>query len=135
MAKVFLNAGVVGYRRSGGDIAHDAIPAGATNVTTFDDSTNAALLNDLARSTDPYSFVGGTLRKNGSAVTINADSAERQEQSDFDAAIAAAISDCDQIIALSSPANATQLTSAVKNLAQQNKRILKMLRQLRNLQR
>lgn len=55
-------------------------PDGTAGTLEFDMASNQALVADLACSTDPYRLTGGTLHRDGVAVTIHPESLATRER-------------------------------------------------------
>lgn len=127
MAKVFLHAGggVVGVRRTAAEEAFAPLPADSSQVVTFDEDANAAVLADLGRTTTPFTIVAGVLRKNGSPVAIQPDG----DRAALKSAAASAVAANDTYLAIASPSNA-QNAAQIRALTQQNNRLIKRLVQL-----
>jgi hypothetical protein len=134
MAKFFKHNGVVCLRRSDAEEAKHPVPAGATDIVSFDEDSNAALLSDFDFNCNPYTLVAGQLQKNGSPVAIAADTTAKQERADFDSQVAAAITRLGQIkTGADAGLTNSQRDAAIGDLAVILRRTLRLLNQLRPL--
>lgn len=107
-------------------------PPGTAATLVADPDTNAALVADLYRSTDPYRLAGGALQKNGQPVAINPDDPARVERqaaaADLAAQYQAALTRLDAIIAAGSSLTAAQTRDAVVDVARIVRRALRLLK-------
>lgn len=125
MAKVFVNgAGVaIAFRRDAAEETKDGAPS--ATFYEFDEDTNVALVNEIARDLTPFTVVAGVLRRNGSNVSPAADG----DRTGLRRAAAAAIQANADYLALASPTNA-QTLAQVRELTRQNNRIIRRILQL-----
>lgn len=126
MAKFYKHAGVIGLRKSAAEELLLPIPAGATDVIAFDESSNAAVIAAFDADCNSHSLSGGVLRKNGSPVAFAADSADKQDREGLLSEASQAVADNQAFLAIGSPTNA-QTLAQVKALSRQNNRIIKRL--------
>src|SRR5690606_3583747 len=98
--------------------AEEATPAGAAGSLAFDETTNAALAQQIADDPLAYLVSGGQLRRGGQAVAIAADSASKQERDDFDAALTAYLADMQTYLGIADSATNVQVRDQVKRLTQ-----------------
>jgi hypothetical protein len=87
-------------------------PVGTAATLTIDEATNAALLADLAASTDPYRLVAGVLTKGGVPQVIAADSNETT----YRKALATLLQDQRDYVGVATP-TAAQTAAATKSQA------------------
>lgn len=132
------------YVTSGGQVRRALRPeqvdrfalAGDESAFDFDATTNAETAADVAASVAPFTVVGGQLRKNGVAVLLNADSPDVQDRNDFDSQLSAAATRLGQIkTAADAGLTNAQRDTAIGDLAVILRRTLKLVAQLRKLQR
>jgi hypothetical protein len=126
MAKFFLHNGVIGLRKSAAEESVAPIPAGATDVISFDEASNQAAIAAFDAGYNSHSLAGGVLKRNGVTVVFAADAADKQDRDNFAAAVQNALSGNAAYLAIGSPSNA-QVAAQVRALTQQQNGIIRRL--------
>ena len=139
MAKFYRDLqGNYGLRRNADEEARAAVPAGAT-VVAFDEATNQDILDSLDGKAgfrwQDHTISGGQILRAGVPLTITPDGSTKQERDDFDAAAAAYLADMQAYLAIADTATNIQVRDQVKRLTQGVVRIVRISRQLRQLQK
>jgi hypothetical protein len=135
MAKLYHNgSSLLGLRKTSAEESLYPIPNGVS-VIEFDNDTNASVLQGLNTEWNSHSIVGGQLHRNGSPVTINADSTKTTSRKDFDSVVDAYITDLQTYLTIADSATNAQVRAQTKLLTQGMIRVVRILKQLRELQK
>lgn len=139
MAKFFRDAASnYGLRVTVVEETELPLPPGAT-VVEFDERTNQVILDSLSGRVPPFrwqdhAISGAQILRAGVPMAIAADSPEKQERSDFDAAFAAYVADLQAYLVIADTATAAQVREQTKRLSQGMLRVARMVKQLRRVQ-
>ena len=101
-------------------------PVGASGALAYDDSTNPTLADAVLNAMGSYTVVGGVLQKNGSPVTINADSPTKQAIDALLSGAQQAFTNNQAFLALGAPTQ-QQALAQVQALTRQTNQIIKRL--------
>lgn len=133
MAKFYKHLNTIGLRITQAEERQFPVPAGATDVIVFDESTNQDVISAFNSDYNSHSLVGGVLSRNGTPVSFASDSPEKVDRDDFDTQLAAYYTAMQNYLAIADSATNAQVRDQVKRLTQGMVRVCKVVKQLKTL--
>lgn len=140
MAKFYQTpGGDTGLRLTAEDESLAPIPVGST-VIEFDAATNQAFIDSyngklVGFGYADHSIVAGQVRRKGIVFPLAGDGAVKQERDDFDGAVTAYLVEMQSYLAIADAATAAQVRDQTKRLTQGIVRLVRLAKQLRQLQK